>query len=1164
MEEQLKILWTTTDAAARKAADEWLTKFQSSYEAWAAGIALVASGSTEDTKLFGATVLSTKLRSGGADSLPGEAAEHMLEALLGQIKGREPGRLRAQLARASASLVSEMGRQIPHKLPNYPPTEKLLRSPAFACLEAGAAIEVMSLIPDRGAFLSRAEVEAMQSLMVELLNHAYGGASWPAAIPAGCAPDPADDPAAYRTAALGCALAWAKLEDGQASKAEGITLALLAEAPCFPHLLAVVGGDGAAGGSGGAAGAAYGPGERRTTIELLCAALELEPTEEVFRPEAPPAPAAAELVERLSIPDRPSQLVGERMPYVPAGVLHLMLSGTAAALGPLAATARRTILPAAATGAAAAAAADGDGPEDDEEGDYDDEGDGALQNAAASLGSTLLRKASALLALAGGGTAAGSATASAYMGAGASGVEVARLGEDALTLLQAIVPCVGHRRRAVCEAVLGAEVLSPALRAAALWAPEAHGQLLSSVSTALVERACLPDEAHINPYYLSHYLHFRETFLAEPFAQIARAAPVTIARGLGSLLAPPAAAAAGPSACWQMREAALFAAEAGAEVFLSRVLPARSGAGLPRDGAELTPLMQPLLEGALLEPAALCEPPRAAASPLCEGLLLAAMCHCIAAFAPFLAAQSAHAQGARAAAPFPSLEPLERATLATLPCLSHVSTTTAEAAVAAVLLLSHRCGPELGAAPILLQHILQAVSQPMPSLRPAQRCAVVEATSRILTHAPASTAPALLEGLYSPIRARIERALTAAEAREKSLEGAGPDGGECEKLDGVVVAGPLALGLDAMCALLRPLGNIGVEALVSTLNALWPLWLRAAKVSAAPGSNPLERDNPAFGAITPVCQLGSAAVRIAGLYFQPLLEPTVQAVVGSFKASLDFRLLDVAGGLFTTFCDQEGMEPPFALIFDHLVGHALAELQRASIGAVGTDQAELTTALFANAELYVKLLVPAIAKSPSLPPLVGLAASLVGTCRQPEPVEKAISFLQGVARAARTLQPGSPPAGSAKTADAAQELRSCLQRAVGGVVGMDLVRGSIFGLNSSLPPACVPHVAGFLGPLLHLPEYREMAKTWAHGALLALPQHVSGLPGEGTTTTLGEARHDVLMLLANHPDCIDARGGLDLDCLEKLRVGLNEFARESRGLQSAEDFEMASFDWKPM
>ena len=97
VEEQLKILWTTTDAAARKAADEWLTKFQSSYEAWAAGIALVASGSTEDTKLFGATVLSTKLRSGGADSLPGEAAEHMLEALLGQIKGREPGRLRATL-----------------------------------------------------------------------------------------------------------------------------------------------------------------------------------------------------------------------------------------------------------------------------------------------------------------------------------------------------------------------------------------------------------------------------------------------------------------------------------------------------------------------------------------------------------------------------------------------------------------------------------------------------------------------------------------------------------------------------------------------------------------------------------------------------------------------------------------------------------------------------------------------------------------------------------------------------------------------------------------------------------------------------------------------------------------------------------------------------------
>ena len=64
VEQALSVLWTTQNAAERAQANDWLTAFQESSAAWEACASLLSAGSTDDTRLFGCTVLCNKLRRG--------------------------------------------------------------------------------------------------------------------------------------------------------------------------------------------------------------------------------------------------------------------------------------------------------------------------------------------------------------------------------------------------------------------------------------------------------------------------------------------------------------------------------------------------------------------------------------------------------------------------------------------------------------------------------------------------------------------------------------------------------------------------------------------------------------------------------------------------------------------------------------------------------------------------------------------------------------------------------------------------------------------------------------------------------------------------------------------------------------------------------------------
>ena len=215
-EQVLRVLWTTQDAAERHAANEWLTGLQGSGEAWTVAIALVASGSEPDFKQFGATLLCNKLRGGGGGGLPSDQAAGLRTELLQQLRAVPSGRLQASLCRAAAGLVDAGAPSADGVL------GRLLSDPDFRALRMDAMLELLAAVPDEGAFISVAEVQEMQELMLELLGHALGGAAFPARLPAAAAPAPGA--ADYRQAALRCASCWA----AQACS-EGISLSMVAE-----------------------------------------------------------------------------------------------------------------------------------------------------------------------------------------------------------------------------------------------------------------------------------------------------------------------------------------------------------------------------------------------------------------------------------------------------------------------------------------------------------------------------------------------------------------------------------------------------------------------------------------------------------------------------------------------------------------------------------------------------------------------------------------------------------------------------------------------------------------------------------------------------------------------------------------------------------------------
>ena len=115
-------------------------------------------------------------------------------------------------------------------------------------------------------------------------------------------------------------------------------------------------------------------------------------------------------------------------------------------------------------------------------------------------------------------------------------------------------------------------------------------------------------------------------------------------------------------------------------------------------------------------------------------------------------------------------------------------------------------------------------------------------------------------------------------------------------------------------------------------------------------------------------------------------------------------------------------------LLDELGGTALAALRPNPL-----DRLDLASALFALAYRYASLLQRALARSRSLPPLIELAALLVMSCREAEPVSQTLDFLTSLARGVRLGPSG---------ADAAvrEAVRMQLQAALGGAAGEGLVR----------------------------------------------------------------------------------------------------------------------------
>lgn len=171
VEDACHALWTTPDAAVRRAANDWLTAWQRSTAAWGAALQLAQMGSSADTRLFGATSLYNKLRRGGDRQLAAhEAVGLRVELLrLAGAPGCEP-RLRSKLCRATATLVgaasqpggSADGGEWPAPASEHP-IVALLRAACEQGLPADASLELVALVAEEGGTVhTEAEAVAMQ------------------------------------------------------------------------------------------------------------------------------------------------------------------------------------------------------------------------------------------------------------------------------------------------------------------------------------------------------------------------------------------------------------------------------------------------------------------------------------------------------------------------------------------------------------------------------------------------------------------------------------------------------------------------------------------------------------------------------------------------------------------------------------------------------------------------------------------------------------------------------------------------------------------------------------------------------------------------------------------------------------------------------------------
>ena len=181
--------------------------------------------------------------------------------------------------------------------------------------------------------------------------------------------------------------------------------------------------------------------------------------------------------------------------------------------------------------------------------------------------------------------------------------------------------------------------------------------------------------------------------------------------------------------------------------------------------------------------------------------------------------------------------------------------------------------------------------------------------------------------------------------------------------------------------------------------------------------------------------------------FAPLLPQTAAVLTATFDACPSAPLLELASGLLEAFAGAVSAEEAaaFGVLLD-----PLAERSLRALAAAPLEQPALLAALLSHADLHAKLLVPSLANAASMPALLGLAASLLGSCREPEPLDAAMSLLGAAAAAARgsSAQLGQPGYSVSEAEAAAHRAR--LQAAL-GAAGEAVVRGSIVGLVDSLP-----------------------------------------------------------------------------------------------------------------
>ena len=103
VESALAVMMTTSDTSQRQNADKWLQDFQSSPAAWQVSLGFVtATDKPINVRIFGATVLTNKLRGGSGGGLAPADITGLRHQVIGALASIAAGPLRSQCCRAWA------------------------------------------------------------------------------------------------------------------------------------------------------------------------------------------------------------------------------------------------------------------------------------------------------------------------------------------------------------------------------------------------------------------------------------------------------------------------------------------------------------------------------------------------------------------------------------------------------------------------------------------------------------------------------------------------------------------------------------------------------------------------------------------------------------------------------------------------------------------------------------------------------------------------------------------------------------------------------------------------------------------------------------------------------------------------------------------------------